>query len=97
MSRNGTVSSIENNTGNIPIMDFKNLKDLLEKQYPGYRTKSNYLDMLGSSLSLSGADTLNNLARKISSEFKGGNYPPISTPPDTYIYKSEVNKPQNIS
>lgn len=93
MVRNGTV---RNNENNIPVMDFVNLNELLAKEYPGYRIKSSYFDVLGSSLSMSGVNTLNNLSKTISSQIRG-DYPPTSIPPEVPMFYSTEIKPQNLS
>lgn len=93
MVRNGTV---RNNKNSIPVMDFVNLKELLAKEYPGYRIKSSYFDVLGSSLSMSGVNTLNNLSKTISSQIRG-DYPPTSIPPEVPLFYSIEIKPQNLS
>tara|TARA_B100000795_G_C22806281_1_gene445080 strand:+ start:5687 stop:5968 length:282 start_codon:yes stop_codon:yes gene_type:complete len=40
--------NIDNN--DIPVMKFKNLKDIINKQYPGYRSTSGYVSLVANSV-----------------------------------------------
>jgi hypothetical protein len=91
MSRNGTVKTIENN---IPVMDFVSLNKLLDSEYPGYRIKSNYFDVAGSLLSMSGANTLTNLRKNTLSQFDN-EYLYFYKPPEDPMYPSREIKLQN--
>lgn len=93
MVRNGTV---EINDNGINVMNFVNLTEILSKEYPGYRVKSNLFDVAGSLLSAPIGNTINNLGNNIYSQLNGGDYPPTPQPPADYMFDSVEIKAQNI-
>jgi hypothetical protein len=75
-------------------MDFVSLNKLLDNEYPGYRIRSNYTDIAGSLLSMSGANTLTNLRKKALSQFDN-EYLYFYKSPEDPMYSSREIKLQN--
>jgi hypothetical protein len=96
MIRNGTVGSVDSNTGNIPIMNFTSLNDLLSKQYPNYRVNSSIYDTASSAFSMPAYGTFNNLRNSLLSQFNN-NLLYAYGPPANSLFDSDNNKNQNIN
>lgn len=96
MIRNGTVSNVDKNTGNIPIMNFNSLNDLLSKQYPGYRVNPSIYDTASSFFTMSGYDTFNNLKNSILLQYNK-NLLYAYGPPMNSLFYSDNYKKQNVN
>jgi hypothetical protein len=96
MIRNGTVSSVDSNTGDIPIMNFSSLNDLLTKQFPNYRVNPSIYDTASSALTMPTYGTFNNLKNSLFSQFNTSLLYAYG-PPENSLFDSTNNKNQNIN